>query len=597
LFFHGSSDAGSLSQAGGLGVGFRMTAPAPEIIDLDVQKLEALLRRAEEGAFAQEDYSTIRTVLESYFYLTNLIDQKSTTIARLRKLMFGAQTEKTSAVLGQETSPTGSNDNSEPASPSEPSTPQTGSDKSGGEPPPAGTSAQTQQPSSRPKGHGRNGAEDYPGAQRVNVPHESLQAGDACPQCLKGTVYANPAGVLIRFTGRSPVQATIYALQKFRCHLCGKVFTAQPPEGVGSDKYDATVVSMIGLLKYGTGVPFHRLDTLQENLQVPLPASTQWEIVCGAIEQFTPVHQELIRQAAGGEVLHNDDTTVKILELMVTRARAEALAESAEPADGQVDPARTGLFTSGIVATRGGERIALFFSGRRHAGENLQEVLRRRATDLPPPIQMCDALSRNTPPALQTIVANCLAHARRQFVDVYERFPAECGHVLEVFQVVYRNEALACERGLASAERLAFHQAQSGPVLEQLRAWLKRQFDERLVEPNSGLGAAINYLRKHWEKLTLFLRVPGAPLDNNLCERALKKAILHRKNALFYKTRNGAAVGDLYMSLIYTCELCGANPFEYLTELQRYADQVAAAPAHWLPWNYREMLSVAGAAT
>jgi hypothetical protein len=571
-----------------------MTAPAPEIIDLDVQQLEALLRRAEEGAFAQEDYSTIRTVLESYFFLTNLIDQKSTTIARLRKLLFGAQTEKTSAVLGRETPPVGDHESSEPASPGEQPTPQAGSDQSGAQPPAADAASGTQPSSARPKGHGRNGADDYPGAQRVDVPHQSLQAGDPCPECLKGTVYSNPAGVLIRFAGRSPVQATIYALQKLRCHVCGKVFTAQPPEGVGSEKYDATVVSMVGLLKYGTGVPFHRLDTLQENLHIPLPASTQWEIVSGAVEQFLPVDQELIRQAAGGEVLHNDDTTVKILELMGTRGRAQALAESAEVADGsQVDPARTGLFTSGVVATRSGARIALFFSGRRHAGENLQEVLRRRATDLPPPIQMCDALSRNTPRTMQTIVANCLAHARRQFVDVHERFPAECGYVLEAFQAVYRNDALACERGLTPAERLEFHQAQSGPVLEQLRAWLKRQFDERLIEPNSGLGAAINYLRKHWEKLTLFLRVPGAPLDNNLCERALKKAILHRKNALFYKTQNGAAVGDLYMSLIYTCELCGANPFEYLTELQRHAEEVATAPARWLPWNYREMLSAA----
>jgi hypothetical protein len=571
-----------------------MTAPAPDIIDLDIQQLEALLRRAEDASLPADDVQTIRALCESYLYLTNLIDQKSTTIARLRKLLFGAQTEKTSAVLGPETPAADSPESSEPASSSEQDIPQADSDPSGAEPPPADASSGTRPASSGRRGHGRNGAEDYPGAQRVNVPHESLQAGDACPECLKGTVYANPAGVLIRFTGRSPVQATIYALQKLRCHLCGKVFTAQPPEGVGSDKYDATVVSMIGLLKYGTGIPFHRLDTLQENLQVPLPASTQWEIVCGAVEQFLPVHQELIRQAAGGEVLHNDDTTVKILELMGTRGRAQALAESAEPAaDGQVDPARTGLFTSGIVATRGGERMALFFSGRRHAGENLQEVLRRRATDLPPPIQMCDALSRNTPPALQTIVANCLAHARRQFVDVHERFPAECGYALEAFQAVYRHDALACERGLTPAERLAFHQSQSGPVLEQLRVWLKRQFDERLVEPNSGLGAAINYLRKHWEKLTLFLRVPGAPLDNNVCERALKKAILHRKNALFYKTQNGADVGDLYMSLIYTCELCGANPFEYLAELQRHAEEVAAAPVRWLPWNYRDHLTPA----
>jgi len=106
--------------------------------------------------------------------------------------------------------------------------------------------------------------------------------------------------------------------------------------------------------------------------------------------------------------------------------------------------------------------------------------------------------------------------------------------------------------------------------MEGLWAWCNRQFEERLVEPNSGLGEAIAYLLKHWDKLTLFLRKAGAPLDNNICERALKRAILHRKNALFYKTCNGAHVGDIFMSLIHTCQFCGADPFDYLTELQRH---------------------------
>ena len=131
--------------------------------------------------------------------------------------------------------------------------------------------------------------------------------------------------------------------------------------------------------------------------------------------------------------------------------------------------------------------------------------------------------------------------------------------------------------------------------MEELHAWLTRQFEERLVEPNSSLGGAIAYMLKHWEKLTLFLRVPGAPLDNNICERALKKAILHRKNALFYKTANGAHVGDLFMSLIHTCELCGANPFDYLTELERHAGRAGrespgtgcpgTTGKHWKEWN------------
>jgi len=122
--------------------------------------------------------------------------------------------------------------------------------------------------------------------------------------------------------------------------------------------------------------------------------------------------------------------------------------------------------------------------------------------------------------------------------------------------------------------------------MDELHGWLAAQLKEKKVEPNSGLGKAIGYMLRHWQALTLFLREPGAPLDNNLVERALKKAILHRKNSLFYKTLNGAEVGDLYMSLIHPCERNAANPFDYLTELLRHTEELAAEPADWLPWNY-----------
>jgi hypothetical protein len=131
--------------------------------------------------------------------------------------------------------------------------------------------------------------------------------------------------------------------------------------------------------------------------------------------------------------------------------------------------------------------------------------------------------------------------------------------------------------------------------MEKLHTWLGAQFDERKVEPNSGLGTAISYLLKYWDRLTLFLRQAGAPLDNNVCERALKKSILHRKNSLFYKNRNGAQMGDLFMSLIHTCELNGADPFDYLTELQRHTEELKQTPSDWMPWNYRETLARTGA--
>lgn len=321
----------------------------------------------------------------------------------------------------------------------------------------------------------------------------------------------------------------------------------------------------------------------QKDLGIPLPAATQWELVASRADALIPAHQELIRQAAQGEVLYNDDTAMKILDL--------SGAHPPDKADPEVSEERTGVFTSGIVSTAQGRRIALFFTGRKHAGENLASVLKLRSAEAGPPIQMCDALSRNMPAQFETVLGNCLAHGRRKFVEVADLFPEECRHVLETLRDVYRNDELAREQAMTPEQRLTFHQAESGPLMNDLDRWLTEQFELHLVEPNSGLGQTIRYMRKHWQKLTLFLRVPGAPLDSNAVERALKKAILHRKNSYFYKTQNGARVGDIYMSLIHTAELAGAAAFNYLLALLRNAEKVAGNPADWMPWNYEAQLA------
>jgi transposase len=575
-----------------------MKPTKPTIVELDVVHLEDVLRRVDANSLQAEDAEALRTLAQSYIHLTQLLQDKNTSLARLRKMLFGSTTEKTSVVIGS-TTDARTHSPPEAAVATDPSSsPSVGSAAA----PQSGPGVPvTKDLKSPPPGHGRNGADDYPGAEKITVPNASLQAGDPCPQCEQGTVYDSRPGVLVRLVGQPPIQAKIYELQKLRCNLCGIVFTAASPEEVGDEKYDATAGSMIALLKYGSGMPFNRLDGLQEHLSIPLPASTQWDVVRAKAERIEPAFDELVRQAADGDVLHNDDTTVKILEWMGKRARQAALtahsteagAKDSNDVSAKQPAERSGLFTTGVVSTCEGRRIVLFFSGRKHAGENLKDLLLRRTENRPPPIQMCDALSRNLPAGLETIVANCLAHGRRQFVEVAERFPQECRHVLESLAVIYRNDATARERKLSAEARLLFHQAQSGPTMSELHAWLERQFDERRVEPNSALGGAISYLLRHWPKLTLFLRVAGAPLDNNICERALKKAILHRKNALFYKTHRGARVGDVFMSLIHTCEFCGANPFDYLTELERHAEELAANPKSWMPWNYRDNLTCA----
>jgi transposase len=557
----------------------------PTIIEIDMSKLEDILRRVEANDLTEDDCATLRTLCESYVHLLELLKNKNTSIGRLRKLLFGAKSEKIAAVIA-------SLKDSQP-----PSDAAASEGNADGMMSPQPTTEAEKAAKEPPKGHGRNGADAYVGAVKVAVPHPSLRPGDSCPHCGRGTICQKKPGVLVRFVGQAPIQATVYELQKLRCNLCGDVFPADPPAGVGTEKYDATAGSMIAMLKYSMGVPFHREAQFQECLGIPVPASTQWEVVEEKAKRIEPAFQQLVRQAANDDVVFNDDTNVRILELRDKRAAKGAVTQDAaeDSMDDDETTDRRGMYTTGIVSTGEGHKIALFFSGRQHAGENLKDVLVRRAKDLPPPTQMCDALSRNLPGKLQTILGNCLAHGRRRFTDVFDHFPEECRHVLEALAVVYHNDELARDQEMSPQQRLEFHQRESGPVMGELHVWLAQQLDDRLVEPNSGLGTAISFLLKHWEKLTLFLRVPGAPLDNNICERALKKAIRHRRNSLFYKTCHGAHVGDIFMSLIHTCELNGANPFDYLTELERHADEVAANPQDWMPWNFRQTLGSAAA--
>jgi transposase len=546
-----------------------MKATIPRL-ELSMEQLHKLVEHARREPLSEEEYTQLKAAVETLGYLTQLVENQDTTIQRLRQILFGAGTEKTAQVLHQEThrpEAEAGNDVAEGSGKSEPSS------------------------TAPEKGHGRNGARAYAGGKKLHVSHTRFKRGDRCPECQKGKLYeVNTPGVLVRVTGQAPLAATVYELQKLRCNLCGEVYTAEAPEGVGPEKYDERAGSMVAMLKYGSGVPFHRLEKLQANLEVPLPASTQWEIVEEVAQVLDPAYKELIRQAAQGEVLYNDDTKMRVLTLMGESPPAsgeEVPAQAAEEKEG-IDPDRTGVFTSGIVSTREGKKIALFFTGRKHAGENLADVLAHRAAELGPPIQMCDALAANVSEDLQVIVANCALHGRRKFVEVAHNFPEECRYVLETFRELYKHEAHCRKHELTAEERLAFHQAYSGPLLKGLKQWMEKQFAERRVEPNSGLGKAIRYMQNHWSKLTLFLRQAGAPLDTNIVERTLKKAILHRKNAYFYKTENGAGVGDLFMSLIHTCELHGVNAFDYLTALQLHVGELSRSPQDWMPWHYRE---------
>ena len=321
-------------------------------LDVNLEELDRVLDGARQAPLSDDDHDKLKSALH----------------ALVAMLARSPNNEKTNAVLGK---------------PEDAST-------NGG----ALAGAKAKKP-----GHGRNGAEAFEGAKKVPIAHQNLQHGERCPDCEKGNVYGQKEPkVLVRIIGQAPLTATVYSLERLRCGACGQVFTAQEPEGVGPEKYDETAGAMIAQLKYGSGVPFYRLEKLEGQLGIPLPAATQWEIVEDVAEVIKPACEELIRQAAQGEVMHNDDTSMRVLKM------------EREPGDD-----RTGVFTSGIVSTREGRTIALYFTGRQHAGENLDDVLKQRAPTLPGPIQMCDALSRNAPKlntGAEILLANCMAHGR-----------------------------------------------------------------------------------------------------------------------------------------------------------------------------------------
>ena len=527
--------------------------------EVEAATLQGYLDKVERGEpLTAEELRALRATIATTAFLTAELKRKRVSLKRLQNWLFGAPTEKTDKVCPPTQAEPGG---AEPASGA----------KAAGEPGP-------KPPKPKRKGHGRNPASCYRGAEQIKVTHAEFVSGDPCPNCPKGKVYpmAKPA-VLVRVVGMSPLSAKVIELECYRCTCCDEVFKAEAPEGMGTEKYDESASSMVGALRYGLGTPFYRLEQYQAALGVPLPVGTQWKLVKRAADLLAPAFDYLITWVAQSDLIYNDDTVMKMLD------RPDLMRNGKE---------RKGVYTTGLVGKLGEHRVALFLTGMNHSGENLAEVLRRRREELARPIQMCDALNANTSGELKTIVAHCLVHARRRFVDVVDDFPEECRFLLESLKAVYINDAAT--RDLSPSERLALHKERSGPVMDKIWDWLREQLDGHKVEPSSGLGDAIGYMEKHWTRLTLFLREPGAPLDNNQAERILKRAILHRKNSLFYRNMAGAHVGDVFMSLIHSAELSKVSPFDYLIALQRYHALVEENPEEWLPWNYAETLAGLG---
>jgi transposase len=527
-----------------------LAAPARTIDHAGIAALRARVR--ERRLVEPDDYLVIDDLLGLASDLTVALAHKRASLVRLRRLVFGPSSDRRVAPA------------SVPAKPDiEPSTPTPTDVAPSPSPSPASES---------PRGHGRRPASAYPGARRVDCTN-ALRPGDRCPECFgRGRLYdTNTPSVVIKMTGRPFVEATQFSREVLRCSACLARFHAPLPDGVTPERWDATADVALAVTKYCAGLPWYRSERLQAFFGVAIPASTQFDRCEHVADCLLPIFRELEQLAAMAGTFVLDDTTVRILDLM---------RENKTLPEGE----RRGTWTTGIIARGATHHVALYYSGRRHAGDNFERLLEKRPAAMKPPIGLGDAASRNWPASFQLTVAKCLAHARREFVDLETAFPGECAHVLDDLARIYRYDAET--NGMPPEDRLAHHQLHSGPVFDRLRGFIEQEIAEHRVEPNGPLFKSYRYLLTHWHGLTQVLRLGSAPIDANIVERALKKVVLLRKNAMFFRSQHGADVGSMILSVSETSRMAGVAVFDYLVDVVRHARAVRADPRRWLPWTW-----------
>jgi transposase len=539
---------------------------APTHLDFTPEQIEALMERLDKQALEREDYPVLTNLIKAIVWMNFSLQEKQLSIQRLRSI-FGIKTESAKNLakwMAESSNPTdgqsiSSDQNCDPSE-----------------------NAKTSKKNSfKTRGkHGHRKASDYTQAKTIDIAHESLKKRNLCPSCSKGKLFDLTPGTVLRIIGQPWLQMEIYRPQRLRCPVCGQIFTAGlPKEVMTQSRADNGAKAVVSLLKYRGGVPFYRQGQIQSLLGAPISPSEIWEMTKDVADALQPVYAAICEHASSAELVQNDDTKARILSIMKDKEQRKGTPEADK---------RTGMFTTAMLAVlpKIDVKIALFFTGVKHAGENLNDLLDQRPKDLPVPIQQCDG-GHNIPKHHDTNLSHCNAHCRRKFYELVTTWPKIVVKIIGWYSNVFANERSAPSDPLL---RLKWHQEHSAPIMQQIKDYSDILIQQREIEPNSSMGKAIAYLNNHWEELTLFLRIPGVPLDNNATERLIKQAVRNRKNAYFYRNETGAKIGDILMSIIETCELNQANPWEYLVAIQEHQKDVWKNPALWVPWTYENRL-------
>lgn len=590
-----------------------MKKQTPKRIEVNQQELESVLAKVKK-VLLENEYEMIECSVQMVIWLQISLKEKSISIAKLLHMFFGKKTESQKNLTKRAKSTKGVEDliaalteaqkavteatasnlqvNSPETSPSDLETfpIATGTDlivhnKGLEKPVLPEPKIQLTDLEEAKKGHGHRPLDDYNFSKITYIMHDSLKKGDDCPICENGRVYNWTPTALLVFKGQEPLKAEAHVGENFRCNKCHTIFRATfPKEILTQPRADITARAIVCLAKYQLGTPLYRLQTWQNIMKVPIADSVMWEWTESVALALFPVHNALIKIAAKGDVINTDDTTAKILDLMAENERIEEKQAQNEALGIKGEKVRVGIFTSVLLSKYEGHTISFFCTGRKNSGENLDDLLDHRPKGLKKPVQICDASTSNAPERHETEVSNCFNHARHNFCEIIEIWPKESLTAIQFINIIFRNDRST--KGMTPDDRLKYHQTHSTGAVKQLYNFCNSLLKDKIIEPNSSFGKAINYINNHKEGLCFFLKNGLASISNNLAERTIKSKVLIRKNSYFYKSTWGAFVGDILLGTIKTCEFNNVNPFDYLLAIQANVEKVEEDPDAWLPWNY-----------
>jgi hypothetical protein len=456
------------------------------------------------------------------------------------------------------------------------------------------------------KGHGRHGAGAFTSAKEVLHALALGVLGTICAACGIGRMSRYRDKVIVRVVGQSLFGAERHVFEQARCRLCGAILRADGAEpvldGVGTEyvTYHWSACAMLIVMHYFAGAPFKRLEALHQGWGIPMPDANQWQLVDRCDDLLAPLYKAIERHGVQhAAALRIDDTGSMVIALQ--RQIQEEIAALQLVGESTRD-VRTGINATGVYLDTDRGTVVLFFTGRHHAGEIIDQLLAHRrlvarATEKKL-IKVTDAASKNFDHAQGDLLeeAVCNAHAFLKFRAIKDTFPAEYAFAGEVYKNVFDYDDEAKARGLDDHERMLYHRTHSKPEMERLRKMCKDKVVAGLVEPNSPLWEPLSFVINQWERLTKFYEVPGVPLDTNIVEQTLIIPVRYLAGSFAYKTQNGADVGDRHMSLVATANANGVEPVAYLTACLENHHDLAERPEHYLPWNYKKHLEASQAA-